>query len=289
MGMFIDAVKDAGIDTLKLLPFLFLTYVIMEWLERSTGEKQERMLKKAGAMGPLFGGLAGIVPQCGFSAAAASLYAGGVITTGTLSAVFLSTSDEMLPMLISSRTDSSVILHILLAKVCIGIVSGFVIDGVMRLVHYRTDERHIHDLCETEQCGCEEEEGSILKAAFIHTLHIALFVFAISFVLTLAVEGFGEDAIRSLLASRRIIGVFLTSLVGLIPNCGASVAITQLYLDGMLAGGQMMSGLLVSAGVGILVLCRTNRHVKENLRIIVLLYACGVFWGLVLEAMGIVF
>jgi hypothetical protein len=247
------------------------------------------MLKKAGGLGPLFGGLAGIVPQCGFSAAASSLYAGGVITAGTLIAVFLSTSDEMLPMLISSRTDTSVILHILLTKVIIGIVTGFLIDGVIRLIHFNDEKKKIHDLCEAEQCGCEEEEGSIFHAALVHTLHIALFVFVISFVLTLAVEGFGEKAIRDLLTSRKIFGVFLTSLVGLIPNCGASVAITQLYLDGMLTGGQMMSGLLVSAGVGLLVLFRTNRHVKENIRITVLLYLCGVIWGLILEGMGIVF
>jgi hypothetical protein len=284
-----DAFLDAGSDTLKLLPFLFLTYVLMEWLERKTSEKQTAMLVKVGRWGPLFGGAAGIVPQCGFSAAASSLYAGGVLSVGTLMAVFLSTSDEMLPMLISTGTDTKTILRIVLTKVIIGMVTGFLIDFVIRLIHFHEKDKKIHDLCEAEQCGCEEEEGSIFKAALIHTVHIALFVLAISFVLTLAVEGFGEDAIRSLLTSRKITGVFLTALVGLIPNCGASVAITQLYLDGMITGGQMMSGLLVSAGVGLLVLFRTNRHVKENIRITILLYACGVIWGLLLEGAGIVF
>lgn len=289
MDMIKDALLDAGSDTLKLLPFLFLTYILLEWLERKTGEKQTNLMMKVGRWGPVIGSLAGIVPQCGFSAMASSLYAGGVLSIGTLIAVFLSTSDEMLPMLISTGTDTGTILRIVFSKVLIGMITGLIIDGIVHAIHFQEKEKKIHDLCEAEHCGCEEEEGSILKAALVHTLHIILFVFVITFVLTLLVEGFGEEAIRSLLTSRKMTGVFLTSLVGLIPNCGASVLITQLYLDGMITGGQMMSGLLVSAGTGLLVLFRTNRHVKENLRVVLLLYVCGVIWGLLIEAAGIVF
>ena len=286
--MIVDALMDALIDTAKLIPFLFLTYLLMEWLERKTQEKQTEMLAKVGRSGPLFGALTGIIPQCGFSAAAASLYAGGVISIGTLLAVFLSTSDEMLPLLISSGSSMSKIMTIMGIKIVIGLVTGLAIDGILRHTRYKhKTEKRIHDLCEQEHCGCEEEEGSILHSAFVHTLHIILFVFLISFGLALLVEGIGRDALTTLLSQRSLLTVFISAAVGLIPNCAASVAITQLYLDGILAFGPMMAGLLVSAGVGLLVLFRTNKHMRENLKIALMLYVCGVVWGIILSPLVI--
>lgn len=291
MNLILSALYDAVIDTVKLIPFLFVTYLLMELLERKTGDKAADRLSKVGALGPVFGAAVGVVPQCGFSAAAASLFSGGVISVGTLIAVFLSTSDEMLPIFISEQVPVPTILKILGAKVLIGVVSGFAIDAFIKILHFRKEEKKIHDLCEDAHCGCEEdEEGNVLHAALMHTLQITLFIFVITVVLTLAVEVFGAGAIEGFLTSRPVVGVLIAALIGLIPNCAASVTITQMYLAGLLGAGQMMAGLLVSAGVGLLVLFRTNsRHLGENLKLLVLLYAVGVAWGLLIEAAGIVF
>ena len=291
MDMILDALLDAAIDTAKLIPFLFVTYLIMEALERKTSGHTTSLMTRVGRFGPVAGALVGIVPQCGFSAAASSLYSGGLISIGSLLAVFLSTSDEMLPIFISEQVAVPVIVRILLSKAVIGMVSGLLIDFLLRFTKYRSKtEKHIHDLCEKEHCGCEEEEGSVLRSALIHTLHITFFVFLITVALTIAVESLGEERVAGFLTGKPVIGTFLAALFGLIPNCASSVLITQLYLDGMLGAGQMMAGLLVGAGVGLLVLFRTNdRHPKENIKIALLLYCVGVFWGLGIELLGITF
>lgn len=296
--MFIDVLMDAVLDTLRLIPFLFLTYLAMEYLEHKSGDRAKNALQKAGRFGPIAGGIIGAFPQCGFSAAASSLYSGGVITVGTLLAVFLSTSDEMLPIFISEAVPAGLIFKILGIKVVLGMITGLVLDFVWKYVegkrrayeekchhHKAIHEKDIHDLCEHEHCHCEE--GSILKSAVLHTMQITLFIFLISFVIGFAVELVGEEQIAAILANRPVAGVFLAGIVGLIPNCAASVVITQLYLAGVLGLGQMMAGLLVGAGIGILVLCRTNSNARENLSIIGLLYASGVFWGILIEILGI--
>lgn len=287
MEIFIDALSDAAEDTVKLIPFLFVTYLVMEYLEHHTGQKTTGLLARMGKAGPLFGGLFGIVPQCGFSASAASLYSGGIITLGTMLAVFLSTSDEMLPIFISERVAPARILAILGTKAVIGIVSGFAVDAGLRRTRWREKgDRKIRDLCAEEHADYgEEEKGGVFRAALIHTIHIVLFIFVITLALTLLVDLIGQQKIAQFLNAIPILGVFLAALIGLIPNCGASVALTQLYLAGMLSVGQMMAGLLVGAGVGLLVLFRTNhRHPRENLKITLLLWCIGVFWGILLEA-----
>ncbi len=292
MELILESLADAVMDTLKLIPFLFVTYLVMEALERHTEERSQELIRRenVGPFGPVLGGLVGIVPQCGFSAAAASLFSGGVISLGTLLAVFLSTSDEMLPLFISAKLPLLQMVRILGTKAGIAVVTGLVVDFILHHVRRLRGEHHIHDLCEQEHCGCEEEEGSIWSSALVHTLHITVFVFLITLVLTLAVEGFGEEAVRGLLTGHPTAGVFLSCLVGLIPNCASSVMISQLYLDGLIEAGQMLSGLLVSSGVGLLVLYRTNsHHLKENLQVTALLYALGVVWGLVLTAAGVQF
>lgn len=298
--MFVDVLKDTLIDSLKLIPFLFLTYLVMEYLEHKTSEKTGHLIKKSGKFGPLIGGIAGAFPQCGFSAAAASLFSGGVISAGTLLAIFLSTSDEMLPIFLSEAVEAGTILRVLGTKILIGTLSGFLIDILWRALekkrtkseerthhHREHHEKDIHHLCEHEHCHCEE--GNILKSAVSHTIQIAGFIFLISLVVGMAVELVGQDQIGAFISNRRIEGVFLAALVGLIPNCASSVVITQLYLTGLLGSGQMMAGLLVGAGVGILILCRTNKNGKENMGLIGLLYALGVFWGILIETWGIVF
>lgn len=286
----LESLLDTIKDTATLVPFLFITYLVMEWLERKTEDQSVAMLSRIGKLGPAFGAGVGIIPQCGFSAAAASLYSGGVISVGTVLAVFLSTSDEMVPIFISAAVSPSAIGKILLTKFIVALITGLMADFMIRVIHYtfRT-HKHIHDLCEQDECGCEDEEGGILHSALVHTVKITVFIFIISLVISLLVGFIGENAIASFLTGIPVLGVFLSGLIGLIPNCAASVIITQLYLQGMLTPGQLMAGLLVSAGVGILVLIRTNRHQAENLRVIAALYASGVCWGLLIDVLGITF
>lgn len=296
--MILDVLLDTLIDSLKLIPFLFLTYLIMEYLEHKTGEKSKVAMQNSGKYGPLIGGIVGAFPQCGFSAAAASLFAGGVISVGTLLAIFLSTSDEMLPIFISESVAPATIFRILGTKVLLGAVSGFLIDFLWKFgkkkskekethSHHEHEDKNIHNLCEHEHCHCQE--GGILKSALTHTAQIALFIFAVSFIIGLVVEVVGQEQIGSIVSTQPIVGVFLAALVGLIPNCASSVVITQLFLNGILGSGQMMAGLLVGAGVGVLVLFRTNKNIKENLGIIGILYGLGVFWGILIEVLGIAF
>lgn len=284
--MFIDALVDSLVDTLKLIPFLFITYLLMEYLEHHTASRVTGLLARMGKAGPVFGGLFGIIPQCGFSASAASLYSGGVITLGTMLAVFLSTSDEMLPIFISEQVAPSKILTILGIKAVLGVLSGLVVDAILRHTRWRDKgEKSIHDLCVEEHADYEnDEKGGIFRAALTHTINIVIFIFIITLALTLLVDAIGQRRIAGFLNAIPVLGVFLAALIGLIPNCGASVALTQLYLTGMMSFGQMMAGLLVGAGVGLLVLFRTNHHhLSENIRITVLLYCIGVFWGIILE------
>ena len=285
MELLVDILLDALIDTAKLVPFLFVTYLAMEALERVAGSKTSEMVERAGHAGPLIGALLGAFPQCGFSAAAATLYAGRVVTLGTLIAVFLATSDEMIPIMIAEQADPVLVLKILGVKVTVGMVMGFVIDAVAYLMRRNaTGELHIHEICEADHCHCHDDSGGVLRSALNHTLQVTLFIFLVSLVLTAAVELVGEDRFAQFLVANPELSVVASALVGLIPNCAASVIITELYLEGSLGFGAAMAGLLVSAGIGLLVLFRTNRRLRENAGIVVLLFAIGVVWGLVFTA-----
>lgn len=314
-------------DTLYLIPFLFVTYLAMEWLEHASGGRTQEAVQRAGAAGPVVGALLGVVPQCGFSAASATLYAGRVITLGTLFAVFLSTSDEMLPIFLAEQVDLLTIVKVMGAKVIIGMCMGFVVDAVLRLARRDKQRLRIHELCERDHCQCagdcatcsanpelvyehhddcahgcahdhhahdhahDHDHGwkGIAKSALIHTAQVTVFIFVITLILDGVLEVVGEEVLADVLGANTAASVLVSALVGLIPNCAASVVIAQLYLEGVLGAGAMMAGLLVSAGVGLLVLARANRHARENLAIIGVLWATGVAWGLVINALGIVF
>ena len=350
MELLIDSFKDALLDTVKLIPFLLITYVIMEWLERKTAGKQANILKKAEKLGPLLGGVLGIVPQCGFSLMASNLYSGGVIGAGVLIAVFMSTSDEMLPIMLSNDAiGAGTIAKILATKAVIAVITGyivgFVLDRIRKPVevkkiehvhehgdghghthdksvaensqhaknivykdmhggnggdghvhdyvhehshdHGHYGEKNIHEVCEQEHCDCE---GGIFRSALIHTAKIAVFIFIFTLVINVIIEAVGEDAIAGVFNDVPVLGEAAAALVGLIPNCAASVIITELYLQGILSAGAMMSGLLVSAGVGLVVLFRMNKHrPAENIRITAVLYIAGLIWGLLINAAGITF
>lgn len=279
-----DAILDSLIDTVKLIPFLLITYIIMEFIEHKTSHKTKDAIKKSGHFGPLIGGILGVVPQCGFSAAASSLYSARIITLGTLIAVFLSTSDEMLPILISEAVDVRIILSILGIKLVIAVIVGFIIDLFFRKKFETSeDEPEIKDLCEHEHCHCEH---GIFKSALKHTINITLYIFIISLVLNIIIYFIGENNLAHILNSTPIIGPIIASLVGLIPNCASSVIITQLYLSKVLNFATMIAGLLVNTGVGLLILFRTNKDLKDNIKITVLLFAIGVIFGIIFDLIG---
>lgn len=283
-----DVILDTLLDSAKLLPFLFLTYLVMEYLEHKTAGKVQNVMQKGGCLGPLFGGILGAVPQCGFSAAASNLYAGRIITLGTLISIYLSTSDEMLPILISEAKDlgAGPILKILALKAAIGIAAGFLIDLAVRPAKDEYGPDHIREMCEHDHCHCGEGSG-IFKSALIHTVQIILFILLVSFVLNTVLFFWGEDVLKNLVLNKPVIGELLAGLVGLIPNCAASVVLTQLYLEGAMSFAACMSGLLVGAGIGILVLFRANRNKKENIKIVLLLYIIGVTAGILMELAGL--
>jgi len=280
MEFILEILEDTFIDAVKIIPFLFFTYLAMEYLEHRTGEKTKALIQRAGKFGPVFGGALGAVPQCGFSAAASNLYAGRVITLGTLIAIYLSTSDEMLPILISEKVNAAVIIKILLTKILIGIIGGLAVDLVFRRFHSEAEHEHIHDICEHGHCHCED---GIIRSAIKHTIQITFFILVISLAINIVIYFVGEDVLKGFIMNRPVLGPVFAGIVGLIPNCAASVALTQLYLEGVLGIGAMMAGLLVGAGVGLLVLFRVNHNRKENLKITVILYLIGVTAGIIIE------
>ncbi|MBR6512642.1 MAG: arsenic efflux protein [Clostridia bacterium] len=283
----LDILLDVLKDTAKLIPFLFLTYLAMEYVEHKAGEKAKARIAGSGKFGPAAGALLGAFPQCGFSAAASNLYAGRIITVGTLMAVYLSTSDEMLPIFLSEQVPVTEILKILGLKIVIGMFAGFLLDFAARILvksrNHKPDPE-VHSICEHDHCNCEEE--GILKSAIHHTLQITLFIFLVSLVLDFIIEFIGNDALANFITNKPVIGELVAGLIGLIPNCAASVVITQLYLEGALSFGAMMSGLLVGAGIGIAVLLRMNKDIKKNFQIIAILYGYGVIFGIIIELSG---
>lgn len=360
MDLLIDILLDAGKDTLSLVPFLLVTYLALETLDHVAGDRVNGAIKRAGAAGPVVGSLLGMVPQCGFSAMAATLFAGRVVTLGTLVAVFLSTSDEMLPLLLAERVPVQTMAMLLASKALIALVTGFIVDAAIRglrrnarahaairrtvlgtaanpaHVNCAHDDHtgddiidevaeagvsadHIHELCERDHCGCDEDEDdhghdhshdhghadkhehhhdhghshegapilSIIRSAISHTVQVSVFIFLVTLILVAVLETFGESAIEQFLRGNETLAVLGSALVGLIPNCSASVVITQLYLEGALQLAPMLTGTLISAGVGYLVLFRTNRSARENAVFLVMMYVIGAGWGLILSAVGL--
>lgn len=286
----LEVIEDTLIDAIKLLPFLFITYLIMEYIEHKMGEKSKKAIKKSGKFGPIIGGILGAFPQCGFSVSATNLYAGRVITLGTLIAVYLSTSDEMLPIFISEAVSPIIILKILGIKLVIGIIAGILIDLIISLISKKNvkeekEENEIGHICEEEHCHCNE--NGVIKSALKHTLNIFLFIILITFIINIIVHFVGEETISSWILNKPIIGPIITSLIGLIPNCAASVIITNMYLENVISLGSMIAGLLTGAGVGLAVLFKTNNKLKENIGILALLYTIGAISGIIIELLGI--
>lgn len=268
----LEALEETVIDSLKLLPFLFITYLIMELIEHKAGDKTTNVIKKAGKFGPIIGGLLGAVPQCGFSVAAANLYAGRVITIGTAIAIFLSTSDEMLPILISERAPINLIVQILVMKIVIGMLFGLLIDFILRKKSKKVTDKNIHSLCEHEHCHCEE---GIIKSTIKHTIQIFLYIFVISLAINIILFIIGEEKITNIILELPILGAMISCFTGLIPNCASSVILTEMYLENIIQMGTMIGGLLVNSGLGILILFKVNKDKRENFAILGILYLIG--------------
>ena len=280
-----DILIDALKDSVRLIPFLFVTYLVIGILEHAAGSRSRRIIRKAGKTEPIWGSLLGAFPQCGFSAAASYFYMGRVITLGTLIAVYMSTSDEMLPILISAEVAPSTILKLLAVKVGIGMLSGFAAElllGRMFKKEAAWEQEHEH----SPACSCA---AGAAAEAVRHTLKVFFFIFLISLAIGTVIRFIGEESLSALFSDIPVLGEAAAGLVGLIPNCAASVAITQLYLEGIIGSGPMMSGLLVSAGMGLLVLFKENRDMRENVTITVVLYIMSVLWGVLIEFFGITF
>ena len=276
-----DIIIDTLVDALKILPFLFITFLLLELLEHKLNNKTKNVISKSGKVGPIIGSLLGVIPQCGFSVVATNLYITRVISLGTLFSIYLSTSDEMLPIMLSQNVSFKTILVVLLIKVIAGMLFGFIIDLVIRKNNKTKYDYHI---CEEEHCHCDH---GIVKSSLKHTFNIIIFIIGVSFILNVVFLYCGNDLISKIFMKDTLFGPFLGSLVGLIPNCGASVILTEMFLKGAINLGTCMAGLLTGSGVALLVLFKSNKNIKENLCICLTLYLIGVLVGIFIEFIGI--
>ena len=285
LEIIIHALKHTILESLKLLPFLFLVFLFLEYIEHKMNEKSHELIHKAGKFGPFIGSVLGAVPQCGFSAMASNLYATRVITLGTLVSIFLSTSDEMFVIMLANANKYAITkgLVLIAVKIVIGLVVGFVIDFVLRKKNIEEHER-IHDFCEQEHCKCDH---GVLRSAIHHTLRVIFFIFLVSLLLNFAIEYFGEDILAKLLLKNSVFAPVLAGVVGLIPNCASSVIITEMFLSNAISFGSCLSGLLVGSGVGMLILFKVNRPMKKNVLIALLVFVIGVSFGIIADLIGI--
>lgn len=277
-----EVILDTIIDSLKLIPFLLVAFLIIELLEHKLNNKTKHIITKSKKVGPIIGSLLGVIPQCGFSVMATNLYITRIITLGTLISIYLSTSDEMLIIMISEKVEISLILKILLIKIFFGIIYGLIIDKIIN--KNKKDKETNYELCDEEHCDCNH---SILLSAIKHTLHITLFIFIITLIINTIFTLLGDNYLSKILLNNSILSPFITSLIGLIPNCAASVILTELYLNSTISLGALIGGLLTSSGSSLLVLIKNNKNKKENLSIILLLYALGVLSGIIIELISL--
>ena len=278
-----EVILDTIIDSLKLIPFLLVAFLIIELLEHKLNNKTKNIITKSKKVGPIIGSILGVIPQCGFSVMATNLYITRIITLGTLISIYLSTSDEMLIIMISEKVQISLILKILLIKIFFGIVYGLIIDKIIN--KKKKDKETNYELCDEEHCDCNH---SILLSAIKHTLHITLFIFIITLIINTIFTLLGDNYLSKILLNNSILSPFITSLIGLIPNCAASVILTELYLNSTISLGALIGGLLTSSGSSLLVLIKNNKNKKENLSIILLLYALGVLSGIIIELISLI-
>ena len=278
-----EILLDTILDSLKLIPFLFVAFLIIELIEHKLTDKNRNILAKSKKIGPILGSLLGAVPQCGFSVMATNLYVTRIITLGTLISIYLSTSDEMLIVMLSENIDISIIIKIILIKIIFGIIYGLIIDKIA--INKKTKEEENYEICNDEHCDCKH---GIVLSSIKHTIHITLFIFIITLILNTIFNYVGEDYLSKIFLTNTIFGTFITSLIGLIPNCASSVILTELYINNSISIGALIGGLLTSSGTSLLVLFKNNKNIKENLKIVLLLYSLGVISGIIIELITLI-
>lgn len=275
----LDIILDALIDSAKMIPFLFLAFLLMEFIEHKASEHLENILKRTGKgrfIGSAAGALLGCIPQCGFSVAAANFFSGRLITMGTLAAVFISTSDEAIPVLLAHPDRIADILPLLVTKVIVAIVVGMLIDIIGHLKKsFREEDPNYEEFC--SDCGCGSH--GIWYSALKHTIKILIFILIVNLILGFIMGIAGKDAIAAVIDKTGVFQPLMTAIIGLIPNCAASVLITELYCDGILSFGSAIAGLISSAGIGIAVLFRTNKNMKENFTVLGIVILTGFAAG----------
>ena len=275
-----EIILDTILDCLKILPFLFIAFLIIEFFEHKLSHKTENAIKEAGKFGPLIGSLLGALPQCGFSVLATNLYITRIISLGTLIAIYLSTSDEMLPILIAEKAPLSSIMFLVVLKIIIGFICGFIIDLIIKK---ESPKKHF-EICEHDHCDCQH--GTV-KPAIKHTLKTLVFIFIITFILNAAFHYIGEDNIKHIFDKTNFFTPFIAGLIGLIPNCGSSIILTELYIANILPLSSALAGLLANSGVALLVLFKSNKNTKENIKIVGILYLVSIVTGLLLKIFGV--
>ena len=283
-GWFSEILLSGFVETLKLIPFLFLTYLLMEFIEHKASDKTNEFMNKAGRFGPVVGGALGVVPQCGFCAAASNLYAGRVITLGTLVAVFLSASDEMLPIMLSGDVKIGSLMLILLYKAVVAIAVGLGVDLAMRLMHIKGENINIDEICDNDNCHCER---GIWYSALHHTVTITAFVLVMSISINALIFFIGEENLGAIMYDKPFVSHLIASVFGLIPNCAASVALTSFYTEGFITLGTMLSGLFSGAGIGLIVLFKMNKSLKTNLSIVAIIVGAGIVFGLLADLVSL--
>lgn len=277
----IDIILETIIDSFKIIPFLFISFLIIELIEHKLSKKSIKLIKKSEKLGPLLGGILGCFPQCGFSVLATNLYITRIISLGTLISIYLSTSDEMLPILIARKSNISTIISLLAIKLLIGVTSGIIIDLLLR----KKEKIQVTELCQEDECHCEK---GIIKSSIIHTTKTTLYLMIITFILNITMYIGGEELLSNLFNKNSIFTPFLTSLIGLIPNCASSVVITELYLNNILSLSSTIAGLLTGSGVAILILFKSNKNLKENIKILLTVYLIGSLSGILIEIINFI-
>ena len=281
---FLEEVLLHGIiDTAIILPFLFLAYLLMEFIEHKASEKAKGLMEKSGVLGPLIGGVAGAIPQCGFSAAASNFYTGKVITLGTLIAVFLSTSDEMLAIMVAGKASITLIATVILYKAAVGIIVGFAVDGILSFIGRGKEKINIDEICDNDNCRCE---NGIWRSALHHTFSVGSFILLITVLINALIFFVGSETLASVMYDKPVISHIIAAILGLIPNCAVSVALTNLCLEGFITAGTMISGLFSGAGVGLLILFKVNKNLKENLIVTAILFSAATVFGIVADLIG---
>ena len=290
MKEIIDVLLDALLDTVKLAPFLFAAYLLLEYLEHRSSNKLAAFLTD-GKFGVPGGAVLGCIPQCGMSVAVSHLFSAGAVGAGTLVAVFVSCSDEAVPVLLADFSHLGSIVPLLLSKVALAVVAGYLFDLIFRRHKFGGGHHtHDHDCDECDRieeahhhhCG-EKCDSNVFLSALKRSLEVIAFILVVNIVMGFAVHFIGEEAISAFAQKNKMLQPLFAAMIGLIPNCAGSVVLTQLYINGSIGFGAVLAGLSVGSGVGYIALFKANKHIKENLLIVAYVFVLSTAVGTLIQ------